>query len=289
MEHEEAFEGTEEERQRLENDLLKLKLQAELGAHFGTMNGEALPPEIEKQFLEQIMAFHRHIAEHPPAPLREYLGNPAYKPSSALGEAELEEAWEGLEALLEEKQIRVDFLADYPTALKYDFVTGELLDEAIEFPMQEGQFLCFIYEEFHQNHDYDIRQRTGEFMNGFFEGQFPEETGWYLAGELVTDKGGPMPLAAVQGLLDRFHGLFSLIKEHEYRIEAVSAQPDEEIQGDMPRMGFSEGMLHYTVIRQDGGEQEVTGPFKLYMQCVHGWWEIFFFHMHGFSWAQAAG
>ena len=284
MDHEHSFEGTEHEKLLLENELLKLKLQAELGAQFGSMPGVALPPEIEKQFLEQVMAFHKHIEDNPPVPMRNHLGNPDFKPSAELSEKALEEAWEALSFLLEEKQFRVDFLAEYPLALKYDFIIGELFDEETEVPVFEGQYICFIYEEFHPNHDYDIRRRTEEFMNGFFEGSFPETAGWYLAGEVITGDGQPLPREQLQPLLDRFHGVFSAIKEYGYSIEGTSAQPDDELKSNMPRLGFSEGVIRYTVVLNDGQEQEITGPFKLYLQQVYEWWQIFSFHVHGFSW-----
>jgi hypothetical protein len=275
----EDFEGSAEEKLRLENDLLKLKLQAELGAHFGSMPGADLPPDIEKQFLEQVMAFHKHREAHPPIVLREYLGNPDFKPAAELLPDELEAAWERILALYDEKKLRVDFLAEYPLALRYDFMADELMIEEIDPPMMEG-YLCFIYEELHPNHDYDQRQRTEEFMEGFFGGTFHES---YLSPMLVTDN-GQLSLAEVQALLDRFHGMFDAIKEWDFRVKNTSAQPDEEIGEHMPRLGFTEGMIKYTAVSHDGAEQEIVGPFKLYMECVHGWWQVMSFYVHGFTW-----
>jgi len=275
------FEDGAEEQLRLENDLLKLKMQAELGARFGSFTGEDLPPEIEKQFLEQVMAFHKNLEEHPPILLREYLGNPDFAHSSALSEEALETEWERLCALYHEKQLRVDFLAEYPLALRYDFMAGELMEEEIDPPVSEGQYLCFIYEEAHPNHDYDQKARTGQFMKGFFSGTFSEE---FLSPELLTDHSTTVLLVQAQELLERFHGMFDSIKDWDYKVKGTSAQTDEEMGEDMPRLGFTEGLIRYVAVSHDGAEQEVVGPFKLYMECVWGWWRVIHFYMHGFTW-----
>jgi hypothetical protein len=275
-----------DEELRLENDLLKLKMQAEFGARFGTFTGEALPPEIEKQFLEQVMAFHKNLEAHPPILLREYLGNPVFQLSSELSEPDLEREWDRINALYHEKQLRVDFLAEYPLALRYDFLAGELMEEEIDPPMMKDQYLCFIYEEAHPNHDYDQRERTRDFMEGFFTGTFHEHD---ISPELITDSNTTVSMEGAQELLDRFHGMFDSIKNWDYRIKETSAQSDEEMGERMPRLGFTEGLVRYTAVSHDGTEQEIVGPFKLYMECVWGWWRVMHFYMHGFTWGSGEG
>ncbi len=280
------FSGSKEEKLRLENDLRKIKLQAELGAHFGAMPGSPdLPPDIEKQFLEQIMAFHKHRDENPPVVLREYLSNPDFRPSLALSEQELEAEWERINALFEEKQLRVEFQAEYPLAQKYDFMADELMIELIDPPMSDGQALCFLYEDLHPNHDFDQRRRTQEFMEGFFGGTFDDE---YLSPQLFSQEGQTFSPADMQPLLDRFHGMFESVRDWDFQIKETSAQPDEEIGEGMPRMGFTEGMIKYTAASHDGHTQEIVGPFKLYMECVNGWWTVMHFYMHGFIWKAPA-
>lgn len=273
---EEAFEGSEEEKLQLENELLKLKMQAELGAQFGAMPGMEIPPELERLFLEQVQAFHQQQAEHPPGPLRAYLGYPQFPPAAALTEAELEKEWERLNELYDEKGIGVDFLAEYPLALRYDFMAVEMMDK--EVAAMPGW--RFIYEEYYPNHDYDQRRRTEEFMEGFFEGSFTE---FFMPAALITEDGREISLSEAQQLLERFHSLFKEIKDWDYQIHNTSAQSDEEMQGDI-RLGFTEGLIKYTTVLADGSEQEIMGPFKLYFQCTYDWWQVMSFYMHGFSW-----
>jgi hypothetical protein len=276
------FEGREEENIRLENELLKLKMQAELGAAFGTVPGmESLPPELERQFLEQIIAFHQQREENPPVLLREYLGHPVFRPAAELSAGELESEWRRLQKLYEDKGLGVDFLAEYPVALRYDFMASELMQEEVA-PLPGWRF---IYEEFHPNHDYDQRRRTEEFMSGFFGGGLNE---FFMSGQVVTDDDRQIPLEEAQQLLERFHGLFANITDWHFEVQNTSVQSEEEVPEGMPRLGFTEGVVQYKAIHHDGTEQVITGPFKLYMECAYDWWQVMHFYMHGFSWKQAA-
>ncbi len=274
---EDDFSGSEEEKLRLENELLKLQMQAELGGDFHTMPGVDLPPELEGEFLNYIRDFHRLEAENPPVPLWEYLGNPDFRPAAELSPEELEREWERLNSLYDAKGVGVDFLADYPLAVRYDFMAGELLlHEIAPFPGWR-----FIYEEFYPNHDYDQRGRTEEFMNGFFKGELHEH---FMAPHVINGDKKPISLAETQELVSRFIGLFSGIKSYDYTIEGTSAQSDEDIPEDGNRLGFSEGTVRYVVEYQDGTETEITSPFKLYMENSYGWWQVVHFYLHGFAW-----
>ena len=54
---EEKFSDDPEENLRMQNDFLKMKMMAESGAIFGGVEG--LPPEIENQFLNNILEFEK--------------------------------------------------------------------------------------------------------------------------------------------------------------------------------------------------------------------------------------
>lgn len=266
---------------RLGNELLKIKMQAELGAHFGTF-GDAgdLPPAIERQFLEQVLAFEKAHQDARPVLVGEYLGNPVFRPASELSAVELEAEWQRLQALYDEKQLGVDFAAGYPLATKYNFMAFELLHEEV-LPIPGWRF---IYEEFHPNHDHDQRWLTERFTEEFFEGTLSEFT---MSPQIVSPGSRITGLEEVQALLDRFHGLFDRIERFEFAVIETSAQSDDELPTGTPdpaRLGFTEGMLIYTAVLQDGSRSTHEGPFKIYMECVFGCWSVMHFQMHGFSW-----
>lgn len=274
----EEFQDDADEKLRLEIDIMKLKIQAELGGSFYDAPDKDVPPEIELQFLEQVYEFHEQHDKNPPMTIRTYFGDPRFKPSDELSEEELKDSWERLNRLYDEKGLGVDFLAAYPLAVRYDFMAFELLDHEVA-PMPGWRF---IYEEFHPNHEYDQKQLTERFMKEFFEGEFSEFCVSHR--HLINDRFEQISLEAAQQLLQRFHCLFEEVKDWSFSVEHTSAQRDEEIADESSRLGFTEGVVKYTVIYHDGTEEEITGPFKLYMECRYACWEVVHFRLHGFPW-----
>lgn len=278
MEHEEQFSEDPEEQLRIENELLKLKLQAELGAQFG---GNAdIPPEVEQEFLKQIMAFQEHQKDAPLVVFADYAGIGDLAPAAGLNAAELEAAWTALEAKLNEKQLHLSFGAEYPTAIKYEFVREDLSPLEIMQPT-EGHNWIFDYEEFHPNHPADIERRAVGFLNDFFDNSINAEAP-YLADPLIGSNGAMIPVAQLIEKVQRFHDLFAAIRNFEFTVAEVRV--DEATEAGQLSMGFVEGGVRYTIETEDHQEEQITGPFKCYFQQVGNWWEIFCFHIHGFTW-----
>lgn len=287
MEQKLSFEEMGDEQIRLENELLRIKLQAELGAHFGGSN-ESLPPDVEHAFLKQIEAFHRQIEHQKPIAIRDYLGNPEFKSSSQLSARELIRSWNKVRRMLDQKRVRVDFLSDYTVETMYDFIVQELFDCEIDAPLMENQFVCFIYEEFHPNHVYDLRHITQEFMAAFFQNSVPVEHAFYLAQKLYAGKAEPVPVEKLPALVGRFHEMFECIQSYEYDLKRIEVDDKGEASHDTALLGFTEGIIRYWVRTHDHEVQLVEGPFRLYFQMEYGCWEIFFFEIFGFSWPASA-
>jgi len=278
MENEEKFSENPEEQLRIENELLKLKLQAELGAEFG--NNADIPPEVEQEFLKQIMAFQEHQKDAPLVVFGEYVGGPELKPAAELKEADLEDAWDELEALLHEKHLHVNFGTEYPLAVKYEFVRVDLFPLEIMQP-SEGHNWIFDYEEFHPNHALEIEESAVTFLNDFFANTITKEV-TYLADTLIGSNGNIVPVEELVQKVQRFHDLFTAIKHFEFKV--VETKVDEPQEADGVMMGFVEGRVKYTIETEDHQEEEIIGPFKCYFQHIGDWWDIFCFHIHGFVW-----
>ncbi|MEO6832335.1 MAG: hypothetical protein ABI378_07980 [Chitinophagaceae bacterium] len=279
----EEFDGTEEERLQMEIEMLKLKLKAELGAELGSVEGmEKLPLEVERQFLEQLLSFHHHMDNAPEITVREHLGNPVFESAENLSEAALEAAFIKVSELYESKFLRVDFQAEYPARLRYEYLTKELIDEKIETP-PPNSYLCITYEEGHPNPDYDQRRLTQNFFEHFFANNFD---GIDLEEPLVSPDKEIFSHEEATEMLHRFHGIFEDIKEWTYEITEIASPTALEPYNEETVYGQVSGIVSYT-IQQDGAEQEISGPFKLYNQCSGGWWESLYFEVHGFSWKRS--
>src|SRR5438046_2031878 len=92
----EEFENmSEEEKLKMENDFLKMKMMLERGAEFEkTEEGDELPADIENQFLRNIMEFEKQFDQHKIITVFDKIGNPTqFKPVNEIPDDAIEEAW----------------------------------------------------------------------------------------------------------------------------------------------------------------------------------------------------
>src|SRR5438128_1432314 len=174
FEEEEIFSDDPEEQLKIENDILKLKLQAELGADF--KGDEELSPDIENIFLKNVLEFEHQFANASFETVFEILGSPVVDKEADLNDKEIERALAFIEELMEQKGIVVDYAEEYDKRVKYKFVTEELFDKEATLIDIPGMTTHFIYEEFHPNHASDIRDRAETFFKHWEERSFDENS-----------------------------------------------------------------------------------------------------------------
>ena len=125
--NDEDFSSDPLENLRIQNELLKLKMQAELGAEFGGDMSE-LPPEVVRQVLEQLMRFHEAQSKGEVSTVGQQLGQEDWPRAETFSdESSLIEAWNDLQDRLTRARLHVGFLAEYPLSQKWDFITQELM------------------------------------------------------------------------------------------------------------------------------------------------------------------
>ncbi|MBS1643973.1 MAG: hypothetical protein JST36_02970 [Bacteroidetes bacterium] len=279
------FEGTEEERMKLEIAMLKLQIQAEFGADFETAGGEGaspdeLPLEVQQAFLEMVLKFHRHKNSAEKKPIFELLGKPSFKEAKQLTEAELAEELEALVALYEAKSVNVSFRGEYSSFLKYRFLAEELPRLSIAPPM-EGVIICLCYEDYYPNAELDQRDLCQSFFEAFFACQPDEMMMEFPLTNPVTFEN--YSGAELGHLIGRFHEVFDEIRDWSYEVtelrKPIWTAPKEEEYYE----GWVAGTLSYTIV-QAGELQEVSGPFKVYQQFEDDVWTVSFFELFGFSW-----
>src|SRR3954470_16625322 len=121
---EEKFSDDPEEQLKIENDILKLKLQAELGADFTVE--EELSPDVENIFLKNVLELEHQFANASYKTIFEIIGSPVVMKEAELDEQEIKPALARLEELLDENGIVVDYGEEYDLRTKYRFITEEL-------------------------------------------------------------------------------------------------------------------------------------------------------------------
>lgn len=153
-----------------ENEFKKLKLSIEHGpSYFGKGNSN-LPPEIEGQFLDYISNFEKAYQNAKPISVFEKIGSPEFKLSATLTDDEIDVELERILGIMGQNGLAIDMLADYEneSRLLYNFITEELFSHEIDNMNVPGMVTNFIYEEFHPNHEYDLKQATEDFLKMFF-------------------------------------------------------------------------------------------------------------------------
>ena len=282
---EEKFSNDPDENTRIENEFLKMKLMAESGGKFGE-NKSDLPPEIMNEWLKNIVEFEKNFAHAKDVKLREILNNPDFEDEQLLDDENFSTAWEALNSLLDENNINVDFLRERDDRFKYSFITKELFDHETTFVPASGMSTNFIYEEFHTDHELDIKNRTDDFFSGFFERTLPEFAEHYLEKELILPDG---KILQREEMVKRFESMYEAAPEFEntsFEIEKIDFElknESEDEEEEQTGMGFSEGIVSYDMVFTNGERKKIEGPFKLYLTMSYDWWSIYFFYLAGFN------
>lgn len=272
--NEEQQNHDEQEALRMENEFLRMKLQAEHGAQ--SFSSGDLPPEVEHDFLKNIMDFEANWAGNKRVKVAELLGNPHFEKAGALNDEKLTLELEKLLALLAEHNMALDFLGEYPDRIKYAFIVEELFEHEGNSMQMPGMVTHFTYEEFHPNHELDINNRVEEFLEGWFQRNL--DGAWGLSNEFVVSGN---KVLNKQQLAERFKSIFDSYEAFtnpEYTIGDIKFEFKTETG-----MGHAEGFVKYTAVLEGGEEVIKKGPFKIYLSCEYGWWTIFSIIFPGFE------
>ncbi len=280
MQQEEKFSEDTTENLRIENELLRLKLKAQYGDAFHMETNDSLPPEVENQFLRNIIAFEETNQDPETTTVYELLGKPSYRSAGELTAAEISGELNRVIALLEENNMNLGFCnGPYPDEEIYRFITEELFAHVTSMVPIEGMSLNFIYEEFHPNNKADIERNTHEFFKHWISRSFDEFSS-ELDYNFISPGGKQMNREELYKKMNNFFECFQRFENDGYNIDVI----DVAEQADGTAMGFSEGMYKYDAIMENGEVQHYEAPYKLYMRREDNCWSIFYFIMPGFAW-----
>src|SRR5687767_3048589 len=103
---------------RIENELLKLKMQAERGAFFGG-NMDELPPEVEAEFLNNLQTFEDSFDKANQITIYKCIDRPTYKKMDELHPEEGEDKIRRIIELLHTKNIILEVFSQYELSVIY--------------------------------------------------------------------------------------------------------------------------------------------------------------------------
>ena len=266
-----------EENLRMENELLRLKLKAELGAE--SHNITDIDPEIENAFLKNVLAFEHNFAGSKPAKVFDLLGKPDFIRAIDLTDDLIEQALQQITDLLAENNMEVYFGDGYDSRTKYNFITEELFEHETTVISMPGMTTHFDYEEFHPNHKKDIENRTIDFLSQWFKRDVSEKS-WELADQFILPDRRILGKADVVAKMKLIFDAYTAFTDEKYKIFDVGFQLDEE---EGTGMGHAEGGAIYNAVLENGENMLVKGQFKFYLTLEHGWWSICHIIFPGFE------
>jgi hypothetical protein len=266
----EKFSDDPEEQLRIENELLRLQLQAETGADIQQL--EDVSPEVENAFLNNILAFERQLDTIEEVSIYKILGEPKdFKAEGELSDEDVARELERLEVFMREHNIEVDYGAEYPARVKYKFITEELfLHETQQFDIPD-MVNHFIYEEFHPNHRLTIEGITEDFLAMWLNRKI-DESSYIFGNEFLSPDNVIYPKEQFFSHIRHIFDAYLSFEEGSYTITAISF--DEMNDFNLKGLGHSEGTIRYRATLESHEEQVIEAPFKIYLAWVNGYWEI---------------
>jgi hypothetical protein len=264
-----------EENLRIENELLRLKMQAEFGGQSFT-SGQ-LDPGVENEFLKNVMAFEHNFANAKPAKVFDLAGKPGYKRSADLNDDQIEEELNKITDLLSQKNIEVYFGYDneHDSRTKYYFITEELFDHETTFMPMPGMATCFDYEEFHPNHKKDIERQTEKFLSAWLEKDI-DACGWQLAHDAILPDRTILNKPEVLKQIESIFAAYTTFTDEKHEIFDIGFDLEAG-------MGHAEGGLKYRAVLENGESIMIGGAFKLYFSLDFDYWSIVYMVLPGFK------
>ncbi|HYF31782.1 MAG TPA: hypothetical protein VD993_11745 [Chitinophagaceae bacterium] len=263
---------------RIENEILRMKLQAEAGAIIGIKDD--IPPELENVFLQNVIAFEEASKNIKQVSLYDFLGRPAYKSIDALEPAEVGRELCRLKQLIQDKQVILDILDEYDDAVIYKFITEELFLQETYESLIPGMVRHFTYESFHPNHKLDIRERVMDFLGGWFERKIDEHS-WELSRQFILPDETIYTKEQVITKIKTIFAAYTAFIKCQYALGEIGFEWNEHSRTGL---GFCEGAVKYQAVLESGEVVPVEGPFKLFLSNEGNWWHIFYFIFPGFRW-----
>jgi hypothetical protein len=210
---------------RLENEMKKLNLEME-GAIFGYMSND-VPLDLEKQFLDNIMAFETQSKNAQYMPLYKFLGEPYFLPFDVLPDEHVAHELERLTEMMENNGVYLDFLSDYPLETMYRFITEEFMNHEVSDMRIPGMINGFIYEEFHPNHEHDLRNDTENFFHSIMN-LGSDFKSYFLSQQMEIPSKALVDKAEYERRIDFFRDRFDTLHLNQLVIQNVKIKDLDE-------------------------------------------------------------
>ncbi len=269
-ENDELKDLTPDEKLQAENELLKIKLQAEFGMK---EMGSSLGKEVENEWLNYIYNFEKQFSEGKRCKVYDLLNRPEFRKADELTKEEITTELQRIEEIMLSKGIELGTICDYEDELIYRFITEELFEHETNDMQVPGMMSCFTYEEFHPNHQYDICEHADEFIEILISKKWDSYMGGILLSASVSFNDTIYTKETFQEIIEAFQANHKKLKLGKWKTELVLFDLKTET-------GFLEGDIKYkSITTSEVFEGEVYLEFIL----EYDYWSISKVVVPGFS------
>ncbi|HMC85768.1 MAG TPA: hypothetical protein VKI61_09585 [Chitinophagaceae bacterium] len=276
----EKFSNDPAENLRIENEILRIRIKTELGGDYES--DVNLSPELENEFLKNILSFEHRYAKIKMVKIADLLGNPVFVKTAKIDNAAISKAYNDLEELLAQKNIVVEFTKPRDERFKYRFITEELFEHETDDMEVPGMTKYFNYEEFHPDHENEISDHTIKFLADWFVRK-TEAAKWYMDDQFIQPDGKKFTKDEMIASFKKVFAAYTAFEDSGYAMNEVQFDLNTNPNAVNEGMGFAEGMVKYTAVLESGEKKLIEGPFKFYFSRIHSRWKIFFFYLTGFN------
>jgi hypothetical protein len=248
----------------MENQLMKLQIEDFLGGQIMGGNELELPAEIENLFLKNIIEFEKQSKQIKKVKIVELLGKHTFKPAAELNPKQLKTALDKAFALLAKNNINLDFLAEYSDETKYKFISEELIHEEAQMMNMPGMIMHFIYEEFHPNKDFDIRNRIKHFLFTLFENLDGENNYQFSCKEEFRLNNEYITLKELKTKANQLHLIHDIETIDDYKVKQILFNKDNK----------KAKVLGHLEIKTEGSKTKIKIPITFFAEISNDWWEL---------------
>ncbi|MDQ3020022.1 MAG: hypothetical protein M3R36_05560 [Bacteroidota bacterium] len=256
-----------------DNDIMKAKLNSEFGMkEFGS----SLTEEAEKQWLNYVYDFEKMYKDAKQIKVYDFIGKPDFKKLNELSDNEISAELDRLTDILNSNNIELDLCCEYEDKIIYQFITEELFEELTDDMRIEGMRHCFIYEEFHPNHDYDIRYLAKDFFEYFLKREWDDIHADHHLSDVMKYNDSNIERKDFVKILHTFRKSVKPVELEKIQIDSVDIAIEQ-------KTCIVKGMISYIFILYDETTISNFGKFKLGVCFNDFYWEITEVEFPGFK------
>ncbi len=254
--------------QKKEIEEKKKILKEEFGMKDFHSTGD-LPPEIEAQFLDHIMEFEKQFKNYKTTTVYKRIGSPDFIKLDDLSDDRLDEELERIIEVMNKNGIHLDVICEAENKEIYRFITEELFDYEIDDINIPGMMTNFIYEEFHPNHECDIKKNSREVLEYILN---PDKEFWeYIPLErddFISIKGNKIKEEALKKIIFSFKNSFKSFEID--KLEFISVDFDIKKQE-----GSADFNISYTAIPESGTSKiKFEGEGYFHLKYEYEYWSV---------------